>query len=356
MTLDELAKRLDLSPSTVSRSINQPELVAVSTRERVLEAVERYGYRPNSIARSLRTRDTRSIGLVVSDICNPFYAAIVRSVERVARGRGYSVIICNADEDPAREEEALNLLGEKQVSGIIHAATGANVTALAGLRDRGVPVIDIDRASGLPDADAVLTDNLLGARLAAGHLIALGHRSVATVAGPPHLTTGRDRLEGFRAALEAAGVQLPPEYVQVGDFQMASAEAAVHRLLDLPQAPTALFVANNEMMAGALGAIRARGVRVPEQLSTVSFDDVRWGRYLEPPLTVVAQAVEAMGEMAADLVLRRIAGETGHVRRVLDPVLVVRGSTAPPPTRGSSARGADRLGPPTSQSISAQRR
>ena len=330
MTIKELARQLGVSTATVSRALSQPELVASETRSRVLAAAKACGYQPDAIARSLRTGRTQSIGLIVSDITNPFYATVVRAIENVARPRGYSVIICNADENPQREEEALALLASKQVAGIIHASTGANLAALEALRARGIPLVDLDRASGLSGVDAVLVDNALGARLAVGHLISLGHRRIATIAGPQSLTTGRERLDGFLAAMRSAGLPVPPEFVHTCDFQAESAELAAAEMLSLPHPPSALFVANNAMMAGAFAAIRERGVRVPEDLSTVSFDDVQWAKYIEPPLTVIAQPAEIIGAMAAELVFRRIGGEKRPLRRVLDPVLIVRGSTAAP--------------------------
>lgn len=330
MTLSELARKLDLSPATISRALNRPEMVAPSTLAKVFKAVDEVGYRPNAIARSLRIGVTRSIGLIVSDIQNPFYSAVVKAVERVATRHGYSTIICNADEDPATEAAALIVLGELKVSGIIQGSTGANVESLAKLRREGIPVIDIDRTSGLEDVDTVLVDNVRGSRDAAEYLLALGHTRVATITGPTNLTTGQDRLEGFQQALGAAGVELPDEYVIIGDFREASGHAAAQRLLSLPEPPTALFVANNEMMAGALAACREAGIRIPERLSLISFDDVRWSRYVEPPLTVIAQPIEEIGRVAAELLFERLDGRLEPVTRILDTKLIKRGSCAAP--------------------------
>ncbi len=164
MTLSELATILNLSPSTISRTLNRPEMVAPGTRERVLSAAKAYGYRPNGIARSLRKGETPSIGVIVSDIQNPFYATIVRAIERVAAKHGYTVIVCNADENAENEALALNILAEMQVSGIIHSPTGANIEVLRRLSEAGMPIIEIDRVSHLKEADTVLLDNLRGAK------------------------------------------------------------------------------------------------------------------------------------------------------------------------------------------------
>lgn len=254
VTLHELSKHLNLSVSTVSRALSRPNLVSPETRQKVLAAASAYGFTPNAIARSLKNGRTQALGIVVSDIQNPFYSSVVREVERVAASRGYTCVICNADEDPYGEERALELLLSLRVAGILHASTGANAALLQKLQRAGVPLVDIDRASGLADVDTVLVDNALGARLAAEHLLDLGHRRVAVVTGPQPLTTGRTRLEGFQAALAARGVALEPELVEIANFREAGGYSATLRLLALPARPTALFVANNEMMAGALSA------------------------------------------------------------------------------------------------------
>ncbi|AFZ66907.1 LacI family DNA-binding transcriptional regulator [Deinococcus peraridilitoris] len=327
MNISELAEKLNLHASTVSRALNRPESVAEATRQRVIIAAQTYGYRPNGLARSLRTRQTSTLGLIVSDIRNPFYASLAKAIEDVARKNDFSVIISNANEDPRQEENALRLLEEKQVSAIIHCSTGANLEILRAMQERGVLILDLDRASGLDDVDQVLVNNRLGAALAARHLLELGHTRLATIAGPLHLTPGRERLEGFRLALEEAGLALPWELIEVGDFREASGYAATQRLLGLAQPPSALFVANNEMLAGALAALRDQGVRVPRDLSLVSFDDARWAQYTDPPLTVIAQPIDAMGTLAAKLLLRRLRDANAPSHHVLDPHLIIRAST-----------------------------
>lgn len=337
MTLRELGKQLNLSVSTVSRALSRPQLVSAMTRQRVLEAVAAHGYTPNAIARSLKNGRTRALGIVVSDLQNPFYASVVREVERVAASRGYNCVICNADEDARQEERALELLVSLQVAGVIHASTGANRAFLRRLQQGGLPIVDIDRASGLEEVDTVLVDNALGARMAAEHLLDLGHTRIAVVTGPQSLTTGRERLRGFRAALEARGLALAGDYTEIANFREAGGYSAVVRLLALPEPPTAFFVANNEMMAGALSALRERGLRVPEQVSLISFDDVRWARYVQPPLTVIAQPTEQIGTLAAGLLFERLSGRQETIHYLLKPELVRRASCAPPPSVGAAS-------------------
>jgi DNA-binding LacI/PurR family transcriptional regulator len=328
MTLTELASELGLSPSTVSRAISRPDMVAEETRERILAAVEAHGYRPNGIARSLRSGESNTIGVIVSDLKNPFYSTVAKAIENVVSRHGYSCVICDADESADKEAQALELLAQLKVRGIIHAFTGGDVDTLRRLQSEGLPLIEIDRRSGLEGVDVVLLDNRLGARLAAEHLIALGHRRIAIVAGPQRLSTGRQRLEGFRDALAQAGVPLTPQFVEIGDFREASGYQATRRLLELAEPPTALFVSNNEMMAGALSALREAGIDIPGDISLISFDDVRWAKYVDPPLTIIAQPTEQFGEVAAELFWERLQGRTEPVTRILEPSLVVRESCA----------------------------
>jgi LacI family transcriptional regulator len=330
MNFTDLARQLNVSTATVSRALSRPEKVAPATRNRVLEFVRRSGYHMNGIARSLRTQSTRTIGIIVSDIRNPFSSAIVKSVEDVARTNGYTVLICNADEDGRNEEAALRLFIERQVSGVIHCSAGANLDLLRVLLEKSIPLVDLDRQSGLENVDTVILNNQLGAALATSHLVELGHRRVAMISGPSHLSNARNRLDGFRTTLRSAKLVLPNDYLEFGDFREQSGRVAVERLLCLRSPPTAIVVANNEMMAGALFAIRQRRVKVPRELSLVGFDDARWAQFSDPPLTVVSQPTEAMGQKAAELLLGRLRGERHANTVIFKPELIIRRSTAPP--------------------------
>jgi LacI family transcriptional regulator len=330
MNFSDLARQLKVSTATVSRALSRPEVVAPETRKRVLEFVARSGYHMNGIARSLRTQSTRTIGVIVSDIRNPFSSAIVKSVEDVARTNGYTVLICNADEDGRNEEVALELFIERQVSGVIHCSAGANLDLLRVLLKKVIPLVDLDRQSGLENVDTVILDNQLGAALATRHLIELGHRRIAMISGPRHLSNARRRLDAFRKTLRTFHIVVPNEYIEFGDFREQSGRIAAERLLSLQTPPGAILVANNEMMAGALFAIRRRRVKVPRDLSLVGFDDARWAQYSDPPLTVVSQPTEAMGQKAAELLLGRLRGERDAKTVIFKPELIIRSSTAAP--------------------------
>jgi DNA-binding LacI/PurR family transcriptional regulator len=330
MNFSDLARQLKVSTATVSRALSRPEKVAPATRKRVLEFVRRSGYHMNGIARSLRTQSTRTIGVIVSDIRNPFSSAVVKSVEDVARTNGYTVLICNADEDGRNEEMALELFIERQVSGVIHCSAGANLDLLRVLLQKSIPLVDLDRQSGLKNVDTVILDNRLGAALATRHLLELGHTRVAMISGPKHLSNARKRVEAFRKTLRSARIALPNEYIEFGDFREYSGRIAAERLLSLQTPPSAILVANNEMMAGALLAVRQRGVKVPRDLSLVGFDDARWAQYSDPPLTVISQPTDIMGQKAAELLLGRLKGEQESTTVMFKPELIIRGSTAAP--------------------------
>jgi LacI family transcriptional regulator len=330
MTLHDLAKELNLSIATISRALSRPEDVAPPTRQRVLAAVHRHGYTPNGTRRSLRTQQTRTIGIIISDIRNFFCAAVVKAIEDEARANGYTVLICNADEDGAKEETALQLLLDRKVSGVINCSTGANLELLRAFQKSGAVLVDLDRESGLTNVDTVVVDNRRGAQLATEHLVQLGHHQIATIAGPQHLSNARGRLAGFEDALRDHQIRAKKEYLQFGNFLQESGYQCAKKLFSLRQPPTALFVANMEMAAGVITFIREKGVTIPEQISIVSFDDSFWARYMDPPLTVISQPMERMGKSTMELLLARLRGGKPAQTLVFTPELVVRHSTAPP--------------------------
>jgi DNA-binding LacI/PurR family transcriptional regulator len=331
MTLVRLAKKLNVSIATISRALSRPEIVAPATRARVLAGVKRYGYRPNAIARSLRTQQSQTIGIVVSDIRNFFFGAIVKAVEGVASANGYSVLICNADENAQKEEAALQVLLDRKVSGLIHCSTGANLDLLRLFQRSGVPVVDLDRKSGLASVDTVVLDNEYGAELAIRHLVLLGHRQIAVIAGQQHLSTGRARLSGFKRALRNCHIPIPNGFVQYGDAREFSGYQAIERLLSLRIKPTAIITASIAMTTGVISYTRERGIRIPSDLSLIGFDDAVLAPYVDPPLTVISQPVELMGRCAAELLLERLRGKEGVELKVFKPELIVRRSTATPP-------------------------
>ncbi|MBV8585725.1 MAG: LacI family DNA-binding transcriptional regulator [Verrucomicrobia bacterium] len=333
MTLFDLAKELNVSISTISRALSRPEVVAPATRDRILTAARRFGFQPNVVARSLRTRETRTIGIVVPDITNWFFGLLVKIIDQIVQERGYTVVVCNADEKAENETRALGILRSRKVTGIINCPVGAPLEGWQELLASGIPLVELDRRSGLPDVDAVVLNDEAAAAVAAEHFLQLGHTRIATIGGPQHLSNGRARLKGFKRALQKAACPSPSNYLTLGDFTEDSGRVEMARLLACAPPPTAVFIANSEMTGGALAAIRERQIRIPRDLSLIGFDDARWTRYLDPPLTAFAHPVEDMGRHAAELLLGRLDSKkpSWPAKLVkLDSTLIVRNSTSAP--------------------------
>ena len=327
-TIADVAREAGVSITTVSHALNGTRFVAEPTKQRVLAAIERLRYEPSSVAQSLKRDKSHAIGLLITDISNPFFTSLVRGVEDVASRAGYSVILCNTDEDPAKELSYLHVLRRKRVDGILLAPTGTRQPYMDALVEAAFPIVCIDRPSpGLP-GDAVLVENVAGARAAVEHLIGLGHRRVGVISGLAPVGTSSERLEGYRQALRAHGLPEEPALVREGNSRLDGGYRRMNELLDLPTPPTAVFTTNNLMTLGALGALQARGVRVPDDMAVVGFDDFEWAIVLRPRLTTVAQPTYEIGETAARLLLERIEKKVdGAPRRVVLPTqLLVRES------------------------------
>jgi LacI family transcriptional regulator len=323
-TIADVALRSGVSTATVSRILSGSAPARPETRERVLAAARDLGYRPSAIARALKRRETRTLGLVVTDITNPFYPQVVRAVEVAAHELGYGIILANGGDDPARELAHLDLLVDRRVDGIIVASSRMTRHHAARLREISVPVVLVNdpiAGSGLPTATA---DHRRGARLAAGHLVELGHRRIGHISAPSGHAAAGLRRRGVRDALR----QLDEPIVAVGDGGVDGGAAAVPELL---RAGVTGIVAYNDLTAiGALRALREQGARVPADVSLVGFDDIPMAAWTDPPLTTIRQHTEQLGRWAVErVVLGAIGGAEHRTERVLlEPELVVRSSTA----------------------------
>lgn len=327
-TIRDVAAVARVSPATVSRVLNGKEDVGADLRHRVLAAVTELGYRRNGPARSLRTRAAMVLGLIISDITNPFFTAVVRGAEDQAQLAGYSVVLANADEDVAKEARYLEVAAAEQVAGALLSPASPRQTSIDVLLDRGIPVVTIDRRLAAAPVDSVTVDNHQAARKAAQHLIAQGCRRVGLVAGPVKTTTGASRLAGYRAALRDAGRTLDPSLVAYGDFRAEGGYAATRQLLLQRQPPDGVLFSNNLMTVGGLQAIAEADLAIPDDIAIVGFDDAIWATALRPPLTVVAQPTYKIGQTAAELLLRRVEGEKFPPRHVvLRADLIVRASS-----------------------------
>ena len=328
VTLRDVARRAGVSTSTVSHVLNGTRPVSEELRRRVLDAMHELGYEPNAVARSLKVNRSNTIGLIISDISNPFFTAVVRGVEDVAQARGYTVILCNSDEDVAKETTYLKVLRSKRVDGLILAPAGRPHEYLRNLVKADFPLVFLDRdIEGLGVA-AVLLDNEGAARQAVRHLVDLGHRRIGMITGRPSISTTTERLAGYLAALREAGLPVDERLIVSGGSSIEGGRAAANALLDLDPRPTAIFSANNLMTIGALVAIDARGLSIPEDIALVGFDDFPWSGVLRPRLTTVAQPTYELGRMAAEVLLRRLAGSRSEPpeRVVLPGKLTVRES------------------------------
>ncbi|HVX47041.1 MAG TPA: LacI family DNA-binding transcriptional regulator [Mycobacteriales bacterium] len=329
-TIRDVAARARVSAATVSRVLNGRTDVATDLRERVLDAVADLGYRPNGLARSLRMRATTVLGVIISDVTNPFFTSMVRGIEDTAQAAGYSVVLANSDEDPDKERRYLEVAAAEQMAGVILSPASSRDTRIDVLADPGIPVVTIDRrlrGDAGASVDSVLVNNFRAAQQATEHLIEQGCRRIGFVAGPVATTTGSRRLAGHRAALKAAGIDDDESLVVQADFRIDGGREATEKLLADTDID-ALFVSNNLMTIGALEALAEAGKNIPDDVAVIGFDDMSWATALRPPLTAVTQPTYQIGQQTAELLLRRINGEKSPPQHiVLSAELVIRGSS-----------------------------
>ena len=328
--LQAVAHLAGVSAATASRALSRPEKVAAETRRRVEAAAQQLGYQPNVLARSLRQRETRTIGLIVADILNPFHALLAKGVQDTAEQHGYVAFLFNSDEQPGKEARALETLSGHLPQGLIIVPTSGTRGHLASLPH--LPVVELDRVSGHPQSTTVTVDNLGGAQAATRHLIDLGHRRIGMIVGEQNISTAVERRQGFLQALAEAGISARPDWLISGHHREEDGHRAARQLLASPDRPSALFIGNNEMTVGAVLAARELNLRIPEDLSIVGFDDSRWAQTMFPPLTVVAQPAYELGTLACEHLVRQFAAGRGRspARVQLPTELIVRYSTGPP--------------------------
>jgi len=327
-TISDVAKRAGVSPVTVSRVINNAGNVSAATRGKVECAIQELGYVPSVMARSLRSKRTHTLALMVSDITNPFWTTVARGVEDAARSRGYSVFLCNTDENPVKQQRYLDVLVGQRVDGVVIAPYDSDNRNLSRLRERDIPTVIVDRRVDGWDVDSVYGDSLSGAKAVVQHLINLDHRRIAMLSGPMNTSTAEDRLAGYRVALAEAGIPPDPRLVRQGEYRITSGEELTHQMLDEGLDPSAIFAANNAIAMGVIQALVTRGLRIPQDIALVCFDDLPYVSLLFPFLTVVVQPAYDMGVNAAQLLLSRLDSEVSLQPRhvVLPTRLVVRHS------------------------------
>ena len=328
-TIKDVALAAGVSTTTVSHTINGTRRVSDGLRERVLKAMKELDYRPNVLARSLRVGQTQTIGLVIPDSSNLFFAEMARAIEDIGYQHGYSVILCNSDGNTEKQRRYIQTLVDKQVDGIVFISSGDSREDLQYLLDNQIEIVVVDRDVPSIQTDIVLLDNELAGYQATRYLIELGHRRIALILGPSDLTPSAHRADGYRRALLEAGLKSSPDYEVSGDFQIEGGEKAALRLLGLRPRPSAVFVCNDMMAIGVIRGARCLGLRLPEDLSVVGFDDIALARAMYPALTTMAQPVSEMARMATGLLLDRLNGRTSDEPRqriMLPAELIIRDS------------------------------
>jgi LacI family transcriptional regulator len=330
-TMQDVAQVAGVSLKTVSRVVNKEPLVNEETRVRVEEAIRKLGFRRNDIARSLRQGQTSlTIGLVIEDIANPFYAHLARGVEQVALRNNHMLIISSSEEKPERERELVNAMLLRRVSGLLIVPAGLDHSYLKGEMQLGTPAIFLDRPPANLDADTVLLDSYSGAHIAIEHLLRFGHRRIGLICGDPTVYTGARRVAGYRAALKEWDIEADEELLCFGCDEPERAKTAVQRLLSLQNPPTALFTTNNRISIAVLYALRAH----THQLAFISFDDFELAEMLPMPISVITHNPAEMGRQAAELLFARLEGDDRPAQRILLATkLIARGSGELPPNR-----------------------
>ncbi|WP_437888203.1 ribose operon transcriptional repressor RbsR [Phytobacter sp. V91] len=327
-TMKDVARVAGVSTSTVSHVINKDRFVSDAIREKVESAIKTLNYAPSALARSLKINQTRTIGMLITASSNPFYSELVRGVERSCFERGYSLILCNTEGDEQRMNRNLETLMQKRVDGLLLLCTETHQPSQEILqRYPSVPTVMMDWAPFDGDSDLIQDNSLLGGDMATQYLINKGHTHIACVTGPQDKTPARLRLEGYRAAMANAGLTVGEGDEIISNFEFGGGFEAMQTLLAQQDRPQAVFISNDAMAVGAYQALYQAGLKVPDDMAIVGYDDIELARYMAPPLTTIHQPKDELGELAIDVLIHRIADPTQQQQRLqLTPVLMERGS------------------------------
>ncbi|MET3920156.1 LacI family DNA-binding transcriptional regulator [Arthrobacter sp. UYEF20] len=308
VTIKDVAALAGVSPATASRVLSGHPATSSGSRARVTAAVEQLDFRPNAQARSLRSTRTNVVGLLVSDVRNPFFADLAHAVEQAALEAGYVILLGNANELEDQQNRFLDTLIDQRVDGVIVAPQGDGSGSIRSLLNRGIPMVFVDRRVDGVDVPSVTTDSREGIQQAVAHLADQGHRRIGYIAGPQSISTGRERHSAFTDALRTAGLDHDPALTAFGNFQIASGAAATEQLLQLNYPPTAILAADSPMAAGSVAKLHEMGLRIGRDIALVAFDNIDWFALLNPPLSVISHSVEDMGRIAVELLVNVIGG------------------------------------------------
>jgi LacI family transcriptional regulator len=340
VTLRDVAAKAGVSAITVSRALNNTGHVSPQTRRRILDAVAALNYVPNDLASSLRSKRTQLLALLVTDVTNPFWTTVARGVEDAAMQAGYGVILCNTDEDPGKEARYLDLLLRRRIDGLIIGPTNESTEILQNLKGRNVPFVLIDRLVSGVSADSVRGDSRGGAYQLTMHLLQTGYRRIGLISGPVAVSTSEDRVAGYTDALNEIGVPYDPDLIRCGGYRESWGYEATLALLARDPRPDALFAANNFIALGVLKALRSLGLRVPEDVALVCFDDFPQVTAAAPFLTTAIQPAAEIGSTAIDLLLDRLANPDLEFKEIVMPTqLLVHSSCGCGTHPAASAQG-----------------
>lgn len=307
-TIKDVAKLAGISTATVSRVLNGGK-VREENRRRVEAAVKQLNYSMNTLARALKTNKTMTVGVIVPDLSNVFFTTIAKGIEKALHPYGYSIMVCDSNESLEGEKAKIAFLKDKLIDGLIIIPVSDKQPYLRQLCDENIPIVLVDRLVEDIETDAVLVDNTNGAYHAVEQLIINGHRRIGFISGPQEVFVGKERLKGYERAFEDYQIKIDHGLIRYGDLHIESGYKLMNELLDMPERPTAVFVANYYMSIGAIMALNERGIAIPDEISFIGFDDMELTRVIKPPLSVVVQPMDKMGEAAGELIYKRMKGD-----------------------------------------------
>lgn len=326
-TIRDVAELAGVHPSTVSRVINNDSRISEKTKNKVLLIIKKLGYTPNAIARGLKIKRTYTLGMLIPDITNPFFAEIARGVEDAANANGFNIILCNTDDKLKKERIYLEILKGKRVDGLILGTAHIKDKSIIELEKKKFPYILLSRNIEGLDKNCVIVDDVAGGIMVTEYLIKLGHRRIAHITGPPTVRAANNRLEGYKFALEKHQIEYHEELVKEGDFRIKGGYQVMKRFLKLAEPPTAIFAANDLLALGAMQAIQREKYHIPEDFCIIGFDDIRLASFVYPPLTTIRQPMLEMGALAVKMLLKIIEeGEFNQRKIVLKSKLIIRES------------------------------
>lgn len=326
MKMSDVAKQANVSPATVSRVLRQPDLVNKKTREKVLKVVSELNYKPHMIASQFRTQETKTILVIVPDITRPFFSEVLRGIEHMALKHGYQVILGDTENNIEREKEYVELMYKKQADGVLLLTARMDSKSLKELSNSFPMVLACEYVDEL-DIPTVSIDNISGARKLTEHLINAGHKKIAYISGPMNVILSRDRLRGFQQAMAQYDLPVDPSYIQEGDYEIESGYNQMVKLLALEDPPTAVFVFNDEMALGTIKAVQDHGLKVPEDIAVVGFDNLKMATIFSPRMTTIDQPKYEIGQRATNMLLTLMKGGSLEKKKiVLKDELIIRES------------------------------